>query len=230
MGVIVVFCIIVTSVMSIHLVLSNKKAYVLARPLMFDKMGIRYMKKRHDYSDTIGNGFLLVGSIFCVLYPLIPAYMWIYAIFLLIGYLMLMAQISRIYKKNRSLRIYLVILFSVFVMVGMISASGIFNQMVCKEYAHQFFLDIFQGHIYGILYWFQNVAPMMYLMQAILFIGPLYVLGSQFKYMRLENTFKALHIITLSIKIVLVSAVLLGLAYTGADFLTVVYHVTMQEI
>lgn len=209
--------------------LPPRKAAKLFSGLSFGKKGIRKISRRHDITDSLGNGYLFIGCIFCIVYPLIPMYSIVYLIYLSVGYICLMGQNFRIsVKYSAGKRLVLIWGISLVVMVGMMSALGCFNNFVCKEYVMQFVQDIFSKEIVHVLYWFKNISPMIYLMQVILFLMPLYVVASQFKYMRLENTYKAYNIVTFVIKMLFVLVVIYLLGSKGFDGLSIVYQLNAK--
>jgi len=82
---------------------------------------------------------------------------------------------------------------------------------------------------FDIFYLLTNHSIIVYILQGILFFIPVYCMWSQFKYMRLENTYKAMNIITYVIKVLFICFVMAFLAIEGFDFINFVYQVEYKE-
>ena len=89
----------------------------------------------------------------------------------------------------------------------------------------QFMID-FQAHkVFDILYLLQNRTWMYWLFQGVLFLFPLFIMWSHFKYMRLENSVKAVYFVTYIMKMIFLIVVVMFISYGAFEFLDKVYQV-----
>ena len=89
----------------------------------------------------------------------------------------------------------------------------------------QFMLDFHAHKVFGILYLLQNRTWMYWLFQGILFLFPLFIMWSHFKYMRLENSVKAVYFITYILKMLFLIIVVVCFSVGAFEFLDKVYQV-----
>lgn len=203
---------------------------ILTKTLSFDKKGIRYIRRRHDKVDALANLFLFIGLIFSVLYFVLPFYSLIYAVFLIFSFLCVLGQANRVLKKkNRN--VYRIVIYGLYLMtaIGLVSALGLLNNHVADMMVTTYRTDLFAGNVFDIFYLLTNHSIIVYILQGILFFIPVYCMWSQFKYMRLENTYKAMNIITYVIKVLFICFVMAFLAIEGFDFVNFVYQVEYKE-
>ena len=222
---------LLVAALGIIMILIPTKVYEnLTKYLSFDKTGIRYIRRRRDNVDTLANLFLLVSVLFSILYFLIPFYAVVYVVFLLFSLLCVLAQAHRVLKKKTKVE-SMIILYGLYLMgaVGLVCATGLLNGHIADMMVSTFRTDLLAGTIFDIFYLLTNHSIMVYILQAILFFIPLYCMWSQFKYMRLENTYKAVHVVTYVIKVVLICVILILLSTKGYDFINLVYQVEYKE-
>lgn len=90
---------------------------------------------------------------------------------------------------------------------------------------NQFMIDFHAHKVFNILYLLQNRTWMYWLFQGALFMFPLFIMWSHFKYMRLENSVKAVYFVTYIIKMLFLIMIVLCFSCEAFDFLDMVYQV-----
>lgn len=226
----IVILILVAAFGIIFALVPSRTYNILTKTLSFDKKGIRYIRRRHDKVDALANLFLFIGLIFSVLYFILPFYSLIYAVFLIFSFLCVLGQANRVLKKkNRN--VYRIVIYGLYLMtaIGLVSALGLLNNHVADMMVTTYRTDLFAGNVFDIFYLLTNHSIIVYVLQGILFFIPVYCMWSQFKYMRLENTYKAMNIITYVIKVLFICFVMVFLAIEGFDFINFVYQVEYKE-
>lgn len=226
----IVILILVAAFGIIFALVPSRTYNILTKTLSFDKKGIRYIRRRHDKVDALANLFLFIGLIFSVLYFVLPFYSLIYAVFLIFSFLCVLGQANRVLKKkNRN--VYRIVIYGLYLMaaIGWVSALGLLNNHVADMMVTTYRTDLFAGNVFDIFYLLTNHSIIVYILQGILFFIPVYCMWSQFKYMRLENTYKAMNIITYVIKVLFICFVMAFLAIEGFDFINFVYQVEYKE-
>lgn len=226
----IVILILVAAFGIIFALVPSRTYNILTKTLSFDKKGIRYIRRRHDKVDALANLFLFIGLIFSVLYFILPFYSLIYAVFLIFSFLCVLGQANRVLKKkNRN--VYRIVIYGLYLMtaIGLVSALGLLNNHVADMMVTTYRTDLFAGNVFDIFYLLTNHSIIVYILQGILFFIPVYCMWSQFKYMRLENTYKAMNIITYVIKVLFICFVMAFLAIEGFDFINFVYQVEYKE-
>lgn len=226
----IVILILVAAFGIIFALVPSRTYNILTKTLSFDKKGIRYIRRRHDKVDALANLFLFIGLIFSVFYFVLPFYSLIYAVFLIFSFLCVLGQANRVLKKkNRN--VYRIVIYGLYLMtaIGLVSALGLLNNHVTDMMVTTYRTDLFAGNVFDIFYLLTNHSIIVYILQGILFFIPVYCMWSQFKYMRLENTYKAMNIITYVIKVLFICFVMVFLAIEGFDFINFVYQVEYKE-
>ena len=226
----IVILILVAAFGIIFALVPSRTYNILTKTVSFDKKGIRYIRRRHDKVDALANLFLFIGLIFSVLYFVLPFYSLIYAVFLIFSFLCVLGQANHVLKKkNRN--VYRIVIYGLYLMtaIGLVSALGLLNNHVADMMVTTYRTDLFAGTVFDIFYLLTNHSIIVYILQGILFFIPVYCMWSQFKYMRLENTYKAMNIITYVIKVLFICFVMAFLAIEGFDFINFVYQVEYKE-
>lgn len=226
----IVILILVAAFGIIFALVPSRTYNILTKTLSFDKKGIRYIRRRHDKVDALANLFLFIGLIFSVLYFILPFYSLIYAVFLIFSFLCVLGQANRVLKKKNK-NVYRIVIYGLYLMtaIGLVSALGLLNNHVADMMVTTYRTDLFAGNVFDIFYLLTNHSIIVYILQGILFFIPVYCMWSQFKYMRLENTYKAMNIITYVIKVLFICFVMVFLAIEGFDFINFVYQVEYKE-
>ena len=191
----------------------------------FSKKGIRKLRSRKETVDSLGNFFLFLGFLFSILYIFIPNYLYVYVILLTFFCLITLAQAIRVTKRKkkeiRFLVLYGLYLFFAFGILMSFQAGLEPGVLSFKE-------DLMQGHVFNLFYILTHVSLMEYFLQCILFFIPIYALLAQFKYMRLENMYKASHISIYLFKVFFVCLILYILSQKGQAFLYWFYHLDLK--
>lgn len=226
----IVILILVAAFGIIFALVPSRTYNILTKTLSFDKKGIRYIRRRHDKVDALANLFLFSGLIFSVLYFVLPFYSLIYTVFLIFSFLCVLGQANRVLKKKNK-NVYRIVIYGLYLMtaIGLVSALGLLNNHVADMMVTTYRTDLFAGNVFDIFYLLTNHSIIVYILQGILFFIPVYCMWSQFKYMRLENTYKAMNIITYVIKVLFICFVMAFLAIEGFDFINFVYQVEYKE-
>lgn len=198
----------------------------ITRVFSMHKNGIRKIRKYNSTTDSIANLLITISIVFSIFYCFIPFYSILYAIFFVVSYLCLLAQANRVTsKKTQSVARTVIFLTNLFSGISFLGALGFLNQHISDAVIAQFMID-FQAHkVFDILYLLQNRTWMYWLFQGILFLFPLFIMWSHFKYMRLENSVKAVYFVTYIIKMIFLIVVVLLVSYGTFEFLDKVYQV-----
>ena len=198
----------------------------ITRVFSMHKNGIRKIRKYNSTTDSIANLLITISIVFSIFYCFIPFYSILYAIYFVVSYLCLLAQANRVTsKKTQSVARTVIFLTNLFSGISFLGALGFLNQHISDAVIAQFMID-FQAHkVFDILYLLQNRTWMYWLFQGILFLFPLFIMWSHFKYMRLENSVKAVYFVTYIIKMIFLIVVVLLVSYGTFEFLDKVYQV-----
>lgn len=198
----------------------------ITRVFSMHKNGIRKIRKYNSTTDSIANLLITISIVFSIFYCFIPFYSILYAIFFIVSYLCLLAQANRVTsKKTQSVARTVIFFTNLFSGISFLGALGFLNQHISDAVIAQFMID-FQAHkVFDILYLLQNRTWMYWLFQGILFLFPLFIMWSHFKYMRLENSVKAVYFVTYIIKMIFLIVVVLLVSYGTFEFLDKVYQV-----
>lgn len=192
--------------------------------------GLRKIRRKRDTTDTFANLFLFLSVVFVLFFWLIPGSSILYGVLLTLSFLCVLAQsnrvTSRMDKVHRSL-----VLFGVSMMYffGLFSAVGLFNDFLTFQSVSAFAQDIFSKEAFHLFYILRNHTAMMVALQAILYLIPMYCMWAQFKYMRLENTYKARNIGFFMVKILFICALIVLINYGGIEVLNWAYYINYTE-
>ena len=152
-------------------------------------------------------------------------------LFALLSFLCLLGQTQRISEKmTPAYRGAVLFFISLMFFFGLFCALGCFNDFVTWKAATQFSQDLFSGEVFHIFYFLHNYVPMMVILQGLCYLLPMYCLWAQFKYMRLENTYKGRNIGLFAIKIIWLCLVMTGLSYGGVEILNWAYYIHYVEV
>lgn len=206
-------------------ILPEKVMDGLTNVFSLGQVGIRTIRRRNDRSDTLTNFILFLCFVFSFGYLFVPYWEMVYCILFGVSYLCLIAQTNRIahpFSKRKRISVLLAVwLMSAIAFAG---AIGLFNH-------HQFIRDInifskvmYTHNIYSYFYYLTNHEWVSALFEGVIMFASFYVTWAQFKYMRLENSFKANTMIRFWIKIVLVCIILIGLSFGGYCAIKYAYY------
>ena len=198
----------------------------ITRAFSMHKNGIRRIQKYRTTTDSIGNLMLGISIVFCIFYCFIPFYSFLYGIFFIVSYLCLLAQANRVTtKKPKQIAKTVIFLTNLFAGVSFLGALGFLNGHASVAVINQFMIDFHAHKVFNILYLLQNRTWMYWLFQGALFMFPLFIMWSHFKYMRLENSVKAVYFVTYIIKMLFLIMIVLCFSCEVFDFLDMVYQV-----
>ena len=198
----------------------------ITRAFSMHKNGIRRIQKYRTTTDSIGNLMLGISIVFCIFYCFIPFYSFLYGIFFIVSHLCLLAQANRVTtKKPKQIAKTVIFLTNVFAGVSFLGALGFLNGHASVAVINQFMIDFHAHKVFNILYLLQNRTWRYWLFQGALFMFPLFIMWSHFKYMRLENSVKAVYFVTYIIKMLFLIMIVLCFSCGAFDFLDMVYQV-----
>lgn len=167
----------------------------------FKTFGIRKLKRRHSMTDTLGNVFLFISVIFCFVYPFIPYFTVIAGVWITFSYLAALSRVPRMSRvKSRKAKSFCTFFLSAIYGFGLIGSLGVFNHSELIYLSMQFAQDVMNGTAFSIMYPLTNAAIVAWLAQGLLMLITLYCFWSQFKFMRLENSFKARNLTTYTLR------------------------------
>ena len=207
------------------ILIPTKVWYVIFKLFSFNKFGVRYIRRRRDNTDTLGNFFLFISLLICLAFWIIPFYKVVYIAWLTFAFFATFGQAARVSLELNVLKAklcqYGVILMFGF---GVITTIGLVNGFASDAYIPLFVDDVFSMSIADPYYYFVSPTFSFIVMQFIVLFIPCYCLWAQFKYMRLEDTFKARWIVTYMFKILVVCAVMFGFAYGGFELIKIAFQ------
>ncbi len=173
-------------------------------PFSMKTFGIRKIKRWHSRTDTLANFMIWISIILCVSAPWIPYSPWIYGVWLTFTYLCTLSRVVRLTQANNDANKRIVIFFvSAIYAISLMCALGMMNGYMLWKYFFDYANMIESKEAFNIMLYLNNITPMGYLAQLIVLLVPVLNLWGQFKYMRLENTFKGVHIVSYVIKTLL---------------------------
>lgn len=197
-----------------------------AAHLSFGHFGIRTIKRRHDQTDTLGNFILFLCLVFCCLYWKIPQYfLLLYTILFGISFLILMSQtyrISQTYSKKKQISLIL----AIFTMcaIAYCSAIGLLNGHQIMKDLPVFLQSLQKNETSSFFYYVRHYEWVSVILSGLVMFYTFYLVCAQFKYMRLENSFKADNMIFFWIKVIFVSILSIGLGYGGYRIIALAYY------
>ncbi len=203
---------------------------ILTTPFSMKTFGIRKIRRWHSRTDTLANLMLWISVLFCIAAPLIPYSPIIYLVWIILTWLCTVSRAVRMTAvREKWKKLTVIFLIDLTFLIGTLAAIGAFNHYALWIRSFQFVNDLFDGTGRTAIYYLTNVQPAAYILQTLILIIPLVNLWGQFKYMRLENTFKASNIYTYILKSLLVIVVLFGAAFGGPKALERIYQVDEND-
>ncbi len=188
--------------------------------------GVRYIRRRRDHTDSLANFFLFISLILSCTFFLIPGYQYVIGAWLTFAFLCTFGQATRVCVSIPAVKAKIV-LFGVYLMFacGLASSIGFINGFVVNGYISAFTKAIFGGEAKNVFFYLQSPLTFYMLIEGFIIFVSCYNLWAQFKYLRLENTYKAKWMVTYIMKILFVCAVVIGTAYFGFNFVGTVYQI-----
>lgn len=200
--------------------------YKIFKPFTMYTFGIRYIRRRRDHVDTFTNFMLFFSVLFCLIYWILPFYQILYGLWLFFTFLCTFGQACKVALNEKTLA-GKVVIYGVYLMFafGIISTMGLLNNGESFRYISQFAHDVFNLKITNVYYYFTNPTFTIVVLQGFIFMVPLYCLWAQFKYMRLEETYKAQWLVTYCFKILFVCAFMFLISYFGFEGIKIVFQI-----
>lgn len=202
-----------------------KTLSLLTTPFSMRTFGIRKIKRWHSRTDTLANLMIWITVIFCIIYPFIPYSPIIWAVWITFTWLCALARAVRLTAAGQRWK-KLAVIFCITVIYGfgLLGGLGLFNHYSLWIFSFQYANSIAAGEGLDYMYYLSNVQPFSYLAQMLIMIISGWNLWGQFKYMRLENTFKAANMFTYIFKFLITTCIVAGISIFGQSFLEDVYQ------
>ncbi|MBD5424082.1 MAG: hypothetical protein HDR44_03035 [Allobaculum sp.] len=206
------------------LLLPLKITAVLTTPFSLKTFGIRKIKRWHSRTDTLANFMLWVSCLFSVGAPWIPYSPLLYAAWLTFTWLCAISRAVRLSEvRSRSRKTLIIFLLNLMYFISLFVTIGALNNYTLWIQSFGFANAVLDHTALNLMFYLSSPLPGAYLVQTILLMIPLVTFWSQFKYMRLENTFKARNIGTYIVKMVLTMVILTALGAYGAQTVGKIY-------
>lgn len=212
----------------IILLMPSKYAVILGNKFSFGKKGMHFSRFYRDNRDLLGNFLLLIGIIYSFGFGFIPeefekyTFTALYAIFSLL----VINQYYRVYGQKRIVdRLPSISALCTMASVNYISAAGYLNNFGLAHPSAEFAKSLLNERIYHLTYFLAYNHFICYLLNIFLYCFSFYCLLAQFKYLRLEDNVKAKNAIFLWIKVIIISALMLGLSYHGYQFILLIFNI-----
>lgn len=199
---------------------------LLTTPFSFKTFGIRRIKRWHSHTDTLGNLMIWISVIFAFAAPWIPYYPLIFALWLTLTWLCTLARAVRLSEVKSHWKKRLVIfVINLIYGFGLLGGLGCFSYFSLPIRSFIFANEIAAGEGTNIMYYLLSPQPAAYLLNSILLMLPAVCLWSQFKYMRLENTYKGRNLFTYCLKYFIVLCIIIGISLVGQRAIEKIYQV-----
>lgn len=211
------------------LLIPLKTLALITTPFTFKTFGIRRIKRWHSHTDTLGNLMLWISVIFAFAAPWIPYSPIIFAVWITFSWL---CAVSRAVRMNavdhRWKKLVVIFYLNMIFGFGLLCGVGAFSYFSLPIRSFLFANDIVSGKGLQAMYYLTSPQPAAYLLQALLLLIPLCSLWGQFKYMRLENTFKARNMFTYIVKYTVQIVVIAAIGFIGQRGIEKVYQVSPE--
>lgn len=207
-----------------------KTIATLTTPFSLKTFGIRRIKRWHSHTDTLANFMLWISVLFCLAAPWIPYSPIIYIVWLIFTWLCATSRAVRMTQvRSRNIKTLVIYLVNLVFLCGLFAASGLSNKDALWIGAFRFANGMLEGQALEPTFYLTDTAPAAYIFQELILILPLVNLWGQFKYMRLENTFKGSNIGTYCVKAIIVALVLVCAGSFGPAFVEGIYQKPILE-
>ena len=206
----------------------------LTAPFSFKTFGIRKVKRWYSRTDTLANFFLWISVIFAFGFPFIPQGVQmariIFAVWMIFAWLCTISRAVRLSQVKRSdIKLTVIFMINIVFGYGLVGGLGLFDHGGLWVRSFMLIDDLKKPETWNLLYLLRSPNFTCYLLQVAIIAFSTCNLWGQFKYMRLENTYKGHFLATYIIKSVLVSLVLLGFGLYGLPFMEGIYRVEETE-
>lgn len=215
----------------IALMIPLKTMAMLTKPFTLGSFGIRKIKRWHSKTDTLANLMLWISALFCIAAPFIPYAPLIYAVWLTFTWLCTLSRAVRMGRvRAKTPKLTVIFLITLTYGVGLAAGIGMINGFRLWIDAYTFANMIESMEALNIMLYLSDPMPAGFVMQILLLIWPLANLWGQFKYMRLENTYKGASLTSYVVRSVIVIG-LIGLVGSFGDLgLEKIYQKSTEEI
>lgn len=201
----------------------------LTKPFSFKTFGIRKIRRWNNRTDTLANAFLWVsfllcfGSLFFGLYG-----RWIVLAWLIFSWLCALSRAVRLPKAVKMARKLTVIFFlNVLFGLGVLSVTGLCNNGILWINASQFLQDMISHKAWDLFYFLHEPYLICWLFQFLLCVIPCFWLWGEFKYMRLENTFKGYSFFSYVMRQIFVTLIWFVCTVGVSPLIGWIYHIEM---
>lgn len=202
-----------------------KSIAIVTTPFSMKTFGIRKIKRWHSRTDTLANFMIWISIILCLAAPWIAYSPWIYAAWLTFTWLCTLSRAVRMTAvRSKAMKRVVIFFVNAIFAIGLITALGSINGYMLWKYLFDYANMIESKEAFEVMLYLNNITPFGFVSQMILLLVPVVNLWGQFKYMRLENTFKAASIYTYVLKGVLLLVILFGLGAYAPKALSLVYY------
>lgn len=218
-------CLLLTLII---LFIPSKIATFLGNGFSFGKTGVRFSRFYRDNRDLLGNFLLLIGIIYSFGFGFIPVELEKYTFTVLYGifFFLVVNQYYRVFGQNRLIdRLPSISAICTMASVNYISAAGYLNNFGLAHPSAEFAKSLLNERIYHLTYFLAYNHFICYLLNIFLYCFSFYCLLAQFKYLRLEDNVKAKNAFFLWIKVIIISALMLGLSYHGYQFILLIFNI-----
>ena len=214
------------------LLIPLKALAVLTKPFSFKTFGIRKIEKWHSRTDTLGNLVMIISFAGCLFLPWIPNNMgrWVYAGWLTFTWLCTLSRAVRMSQVPSDGKKLTVIFFiNCIYGVSLLAGAGIMDGMGLWTGTCQWLEALESQEALKLVYYLTKIGPLCYLIVEFIMIMSLMILWGQFKYMRLENRFKARNLFTYVVKSLIQIAVIVALGIFGLETAETIYNVREED-
>lgn len=198
---------------------------MLTKPFSFRTFGIRKVRRWNSRTDTLGNLFLWLSVLFCVAFGGIPFAKWIYLVWMIFSWLACISRAVRLSAvRSTNQKMTVIFFLNLTLGIGLLAGMGFFNDFFMWNGAVQWLTAVEDGIARTLVYYLNEPNFFCYLLQAAVMLLPLFIFWGQFKYMRLENTYKARNIGLYVLKMLFWNAVILMIGMYSTPYLYRAYN------
>jgi hypothetical protein len=212
------------------LLLPLKWQAVITKPFSFKVFGIRKIKKYHSRTDTLANLLIFLSIVLCFAAPLIPHGPLVYGLWLTFTWLCTWSRAVRMKDvTSYAKKVYVIFCIHLVYGFGLLCALGMYNYYSLWIRSYLFVAEMYAGSWKNFLYYLTSPQFAAYMFNTFLLLIPVINLWGQFKYMRLENTFKSRNLFFYTVKELIVLAVILAVGIFSQPALEKVYQVDSSQ-
>lgn len=197
----------------------------ITRPFSFKTFGIRKLVRLHSRTDTLANLFLWLSVIYCLLFPLVPYSQWIFGLWITLSWLCAVSRAIRLSQVPKNMvKLCVIFMITLIYGYGLVMGLGILNHHELWIRSVELFVYLSDPENWKLFYFLSSPDPASYVLQFCLMLYPLCLLWGQFKYMRLENTYKSRNLFFYIFKSLICVALILGMGIFGLRLIDTAYQ------